>query len=234
MIDKFCASPAEAIGSVSDGATILIGGFGETGIPSELIDALIDTGAGDLSLVLNNAGNGDFGVARLLSTRRVRAITCSFPKGASSHVFQELYRSGDIELRLCPQGTLAEAIRAGGAGIGGFFTRTGVGTLLAEGKEVRDIGGVAHVFEPAIRGNIALIKAEAGDRWGNLTYRAAARNFNPIMAMAAEKTVVQVAHRARLGELDPEAMITPGIFVQAMVHVPAPVSEARLLMQAQS
>lgn len=232
MIDKFCATPAVALGPVADGSTILIGGFGEAGIPSELVDALIESGARDLRLVLNNAGNGEIGVARLMSTGRVRKITCSFPKGSASHIFRDLYESGKIELELYPQGTLAEAIRAGGAGIGGFFTRTGVGTVLAEGKETRCINGIDYVFEAPIRGDIALIKAQSADRWGNLTYRAAARNFNPVMAMAADRTVAQVTERAKLGDLDPEKIVTPGVFVHSVVHVPAPVSEARLLMEA--
>lgn len=234
MINKFCASSAEALGLVADGSTILIGGFGEAGIPSELVDALIESGARDLRLVLNNAGNGEIGIARLLSTGRVRRITCSFPKGPASHIFRNLHQSGKIELELFPQGTLAEAIRAGGAGLGGFFTRTGVGTVLAEGKETRCINGIDYVLEAPIRGNIALIKAQSADRWGNLTYRAAARNFNPVMAMAADRTIAQVTERAELGDLDPETIITPGVFVQSVVHVPMPVSEARLLMEARS
>lgn len=232
MINKFCVTPAEALGPVADGSKILIGGFGEAGIPSELVDALIDSGARDLSLVLNNAGNGEIGVAKLLSTGRVRKITCSFPKGSASHIFRDLYESEKIELELYPQGTLAEAIRAGGAGLGGFFTRTGVGTILTEGKETRRINGCDYVLEAPIRGHIALIKAQSADRWGNLTYRAAARNFNPVMAMAADRTVAQVTERLELGDLDPETIVTPGVFVQSVVHVPTPVSEARLLMEA--
>ena len=233
MIDKFFTNPADALGHVSDGSRILIGGFGEAGVPSELVDALIATDARDLSLVLNNAGNGKIGVARLLSLGRVRKITCSFPKGSASHVFQDLYTSGKIELDLLPQGTLAEAIRAGGAGLGGFYTRTGVGTELAKGKEVREINGAQFVLEAPIRGDIALIKAQSADRWGNLTYRAAARNFNPVMAMAADRTVVQVTEETEIGEMDPEIIVTPGIFVHAVVLIPEPVSEARQLMAVQ-
>ena len=233
MIDKFFTNPADALGHVSDGSRILIGGFGEAGVPSELVDALIATDARDLSLVLNNAGNGKIGVARLLSLGRVRKITCSFPKGSASHVFQDLYTSGKIELDLLPQGTLAEAIRAGGAGLGGFYTRTGVGTEHAKGKEVREINGAQFVLEAPIRGDIALIKAQSADRWGNLTYRAAARNFNPVMAMAADRTVVQVTEETEIGEMDPEIIVTPGIFVHAVVLIPEPVSEARQLMAVQ-
>lgn len=195
----------------------MIGGFGNAGMPSALIDALIDQGATDLTIVNNNAGNGELGLAALLKARRVRKVICSFPRQVDSHVFDALYRAGEIELELTPQGNLAERIRAAGAGIGGFFSPTGFGTLLAEGKETRLIDGRHYVLESPIHADFALIKAHRGDRWGNLVYRKAARNFGPIMAMAATCTIAQVAEVVALGELDPEAIITPGIFVQRVV-----------------
>ena len=190
MIDKIAASVAQALQGVPDGATVMIGGFGTAGIPNELIDGLIEQGARDLTVVNNNAGNGDHGLAALLKAGRVRKIICSFPRQADSHVFDALYRSGKLELELVPQGNLAERIRAAGAGIGAFFTPTGWGTDLAKGKETREIGGKSYVLEHPIYGDVALIKAERGDRWGNLTYRMAARNFGPVMAMAAKNTIV--------------------------------------------
>lgn len=217
MIDKICASLHASVADIHDGATVMIGGFGNAGMPSALIDALIDQGATDLTIVNNNAGNGELGLAALLKARRVRKVICSFPRQVDSHVFDALYRAGEIELELTPQGNLAERIRAAGAGIGGFFSPTGFGTLLAEGKETRLIDGRHYVLESPIHADFALIKAHRGDRWGNLVYRKAARNFGPIMAMAATCTIAQVAEVVALGELDPEAIITPGIFVQRVV-----------------
>ncbi len=202
---------------VRDGATVMIGGFGNAGMPSALIDALIEQGARELTIVNNNAGNGDTGLAALLKAGRVRKIICSFPRQADSHVFDALYHAGKIELELTPQGNLAERIRAAGAGIGGFFSPTGYGTLLAEGKETRLINGRHYVLEAPIHADFALIKALRGDRWGNLVYRKTARNFGPIMAMAAACTIAQVSEVVALGELDPEAIVTPGIFVQRLV-----------------
>lgn len=196
----------------------MIGGFGNAGMPSALIDALLEQGARDLTIVNNNAGNGDTGLAALLKARRVRKIICSFPRQADSHVFDALYRAGEIELELTPQGNLAERIRAAGAGIGGFFSPTGFGTLLADGKETREINGRQYVLESPIHADFALIKAHRGDRWGNLVYRKTARNFGPIMAMAAKCAIAQVSEVVPLGELDPEAIVTPGIFVQRVVR----------------
>ena len=219
MIDKVLPSAAAALADVPDGATVMIGGFGSAGLPNALIDALIDQGASDLTIVNNNAGNGDTGLAALLAAGRVRKIICSFPRQADSHHFDRLYRAGRIELELVPQGNLAERIRAAGAGIGGFFTPTGYGTDLAKGKEVREIGGRMHVFESPIHADYALIQAERGDRWGNLTYRMTARNFGPVMAMAARITVAAVHELVPLGSLDPEAVVTPGLFVKRIVPV---------------
>lgn len=220
MINKTVQTVEQALAGIQDGATILIGGFGTAGIPEELIDGLIAQGAQGLTVVNNNAGNADHGLAALLKTGRVRKIICSFPRQADSYVFDELYRSGKIELELVPQGNLAERLRAAGAGIGGFFTPTGYGTELAKGKETRLIDGRWHVYETPIHGDVALIKAEAGDRWGNLTYRMAARNFGPVMAMAARHTIATVYDYKELGELDPECVVTPGIFVDTVVKVP--------------
>jgi len=222
MIDKTVSTLAEAVAGVPDGATVLIGGFGGAGQPADLIDALIEQGARDLTIVNNNAGNGDSGLAALMKAGRVRRIICSFPRQADSHVFDGLYRAGKIELELVPQGNLAERIRAAGAGIGGFFTPTGFGTQLAQGKETRNIDGRDYVLEYPIKADFALIKAQRGDRWGNLVYRKAARNFNPIMAMAAACTVAQVDEIVPLGALDPEHIVTPGIFVQLVVSRAAP------------
>jgi len=218
MIDKTFATLADAVAGIHDGATVMIGGFGNAGMPSALIAALIEQGARDLTIVNNNAGNGETGLAALLKAKRVRKIICSFPRQADSQVFDALYRAGEIELELTPQGNLAERIRAAGAGIGGFFTPTGYGTLLAEGKETRLINGRHYVFEEPIHADFALIKALRGDRWGNLVYRKAARNFGPIMAMAARTTIAQVREVVALGELDPEVIVTPGIFVQRVVQ----------------
>ena len=220
MIDKRARTVAEALGDVPDGATVLIGGFGTAGIPVELIEGLFEQGARELTVVNNNAGNGDTGLAALLKAGRVRKIVCSFPRQADSHVFDALYRSGRIELELVPQGNLAERLRAAGAGIGAFFTPTGYGTALAAGKETRVINGRGHVLETPIHGDLALIKAERGDRWGNLCYRMAARNFGPVMATAAKRTVATVHEVVELGSLDPEAVVTPGIHVSRLVQVP--------------
>jgi 3-oxoadipate CoA-transferase alpha subunit len=217
MVNKIFESLEAAVADVCDGATVMIGGFGNAGMPSALIEALIAQGARELTIVNNNAGNGETGLAALLKARRVRKIVCSFPRQTDSYVFDALYRSGEIELELTPQGNLAERIRAAGAGIGGFFTPTGYGTLLAEGKETRTIDGRHYVLESPIHADFAFIKAHRGDRWGNLVYRKTARNFGPIMAMAAACTVAQVSELVALGELDPEAIVTPGIFVQRVV-----------------
>lgn len=226
MINKIAPSIAEALAGVQDGATVLIGGFGTSGIPAELIDGLIEQGARDLTIVNNNAGNADYGLAALLKTGRVRKIICSFPRQVDSHVFDELYRSGRIELELVPQGNLAERMRAAGAGIGAFFCPTSYGTELAKGKETREINGKQYVLEYPIHGDVALIKAEAGDRWGNLVYRKAARNFGPVMATAAKLTVATVHEIKELGELDPETVVTPGIFVSKIVKIPRVATQA--------
>ena len=220
MIDKLRSSVLDALADIHDGATVMIGGFGGAGQPAELIDGLIAHGARDLVIVNNNAGNGDTGLAALLKNGQVRKIICSFPRQADSHVFDALYRAGKLELELVPQGNLAERIRAAGAGIGGFFTPTGYGTDLAKGKETREIDGRMYVFESPIHADFALIKAEQGDRWGNLTYRKTARNFGPIMAMAATVSIASVHEVLDLGSIDPEHVITPGLFVQRIVQVP--------------
>ncbi|WP_292044883.1 3-oxoacid CoA-transferase subunit A [Massilia sp. UBA6681] len=217
MIDKTCASLEQAVAGIHDGATIMIGGFGNAGMPAALIDALLAQGARELTIVNNNAGNGETGLAALIRERRVRKMICSFPRQHDSHHFDALYREGGIELELTPQGNLAERIRAAGAGIGGFFTPTGYGTLLAEGKETRVIDGRHYVLESPIHADFALVKALRGDRWGNLVYRKTARNFGPIMAMAAKVTIAQVAEVVELGAIDPETVVTPGIFVQRVV-----------------
>ena len=221
MIDKTVPTTAAAVAGIHDGATIMIGGFGAAGVPLELIDALIQQGARDLTLVNNNAGNADFGVAALLKSKRVRKIICSFPRQTDSQVFDALFRAGEIELELVPQGNLAERIRAAGAGIGAFFTPTGYGTLLARDKETRVIDGRNHVLEYPLHADYALIKADRGDRWGNLTFRKTARNFGPVMASAAKCAIAQVREVVPLGALDPEHIITPGIFVQRVVAITA-------------
>ena len=226
MIDKIAASVADALAGVQDGATVLIGGFGTAGTPGELIDGLIAQGARDLTLVCNNAGNGDHGIAALIKAGRVRKIICSFPRQADSHVFDGLYRSGRIELELVAQGNLAERIRAAGAGIGAFFCPTAYGTELAKGKETREINGKHYVLEYPIYGDVALIKAERGDRWGNLTYRMSARNFGPVMAMASRYTVATVHDIVELGALDPEAIVTPGIHVRHVVRIERVATQA--------
>jgi 3-oxoadipate CoA-transferase, alpha subunit len=225
-MNKIVSSIAQALENVPDGATVMVGGFGTAGIPNELIDGLIAQGANALTVVNNNAGNGDTGLAALLAAGRVKKIICSFPRQTDSHVFDGLYRSGKIELELVPQGNLAERIRAAGAGIGAFFTPTGYGTELAKGKEVRVINGRHYVLEYPIHADLALIKAQCGDAWGNLTYRKAARNFGPIMATAAKRTVASVFDIVPLGSLDPEQIITPGIHVSAVVQVPRSITQA--------
>lgn len=219
MIDKAVTSVEAAVADIRDGASVMIGGFGTAGMPDQLIDALIARGVGDLTIINNNAGNGESGVAALIREGRVRKIICSFPRQSDSHHFDAAYRAGKIELELVPQGNLAARIQAAGAGLGAIFTPTGFGTQLAEGKETREIDGRHHVLEYPIRADFALIKAQRGDRWGNLVYRKTARNFGPIMAMAATTTIAQVAEIVALGEIDPEVVVTPGIFVQRVVAV---------------
>jgi len=220
MINKLVNSIAESLADVKDGSTVLIGGFGGAGMPNELIDGLIAQGAKELTVVNNNAGNGEVGLAALLREGRVRKLICSFPRQADAHHFESLYRAGKVELELVPQGNLAERMRAAGAGIGAFFCPTAYGTDLAKGKETREINGKHYVLEYPIHGDLALVKAEKGDRWGNLTYHKAARNFGPVIAAAAKCTVVQVYETVELGALDPENIVTPGIFVQRVVKVP--------------
>lgn len=221
MLDKRVESLAEAVAGIRDGSTVLIGGFGSSGIPVELTHALLDQGARELTVVTNNAGSGDTDVAALLRERRVRKIICSYPRSSGSVWFEERYRAEELELELVPQGTLSERMRAAGAGLGGFFTPTGADSLLAQGKEVRVIDGRRHVFELPLPGDVALVKADRADRWGNLTYHSAARNFGPTMATAAQLTVVQVRQFVELGELDPECVVTPGVFVNRVVRVAA-------------
>ncbi|MDI2099301.1 3-oxoacid CoA-transferase subunit A [Ruicaihuangia caeni] len=218
MLSKISPSVSDALAGIADGATIMIGGFGLAGQPVELIDALLEQGATDLTVVSNNAGNGDHGLAALLAAGRVRKVICSFPRQSDSHVFDGLYRAGKIELELVPQGNLAERIRAAGAGIGGFFTPTGFGTTLAEGKETRTIDGRDYVLEHPIHADYALISAYRADQLGNLTYRKTSRNFGPVMASAARVTVAQVDRIVPVGSLDPESIITPGIFVTHVVE----------------
>ena len=220
MINKVVASAAAAVADIGPGATVMIGGFGTAGMPSELIDALIAHGASGLTIVNNNAGNADTGLAALLKAGQVKKIICSFPRQTDSWVFDGLYHAGAIELELVPQGNLAERIRAAGAGIGAFYTPTGYGTPLAEGKETRRIDGRDYVLEFPIHADFALIKALRADRWGNLVYRKTARNFGPIMASAARCTIAQVREVVNLGDLDPEHIVTPGIFVQRVVEIP--------------
>jgi 3-oxoadipate CoA-transferase alpha subunit len=219
VIDKAVASSAEAVADIADGAAVMIGGFGTAGMPVELIDALIAHGAGDLTIINNNAGNGETGLAALIKAGRVRKIVCSFPRQSDSHHFDAAFRAGRVELELVPQGNLAARIHAAGSGLGAVFTPTGYGTLLAEGKETRTIDGRDYVLEYPIRADFALIKARQADRWGNLVYRKTARNFGPIMAMAARTTIAQVNEIVPLGSLDPETIVTPGIFVQRVVAV---------------
>jgi len=231
MINKIVQSLADAMAGIKDGSTVLLGGFGAVGQPNQLLDALTEQGAKDLTVVANNAGTGRTGLAGLMAAGRVRKIICSFPRQTDSWVFDELYRSGKIELELVPQGNLAERLRAAGAGVGAFFTPTGFGTELAlnaDGtpKETRRINGRDYVLEYPIHGDLALIKAETGDRWGNLTYRKAARNFGPVMATAAKRTVATVHEVLELGQLDPEAIVTPGIFVSRIVKIERVATQA--------
>jgi 3-oxoadipate CoA-transferase, alpha subunit len=220
MINKFVQSMADAMAGIRDGAVILLGGFGNIGQPHALLNGLIEQGAKDLTVVSNNAGVGRTGLARLLDLGRVRKIICSYPRTADPVVFEELYRAGKIELEIVPQGTMAERIRAAGAGIPAFFTATAVGTKLAAGKEEREIRGRKYLLEESLPGDVALVEAWEADRWGNLTYRSSGQNFNPIMAAAAQLTIVQAQHLAELGALDPEKVMTPGIYVNRVVHVP--------------
>lgn len=221
MTTQFVPDPDAAVASIPDGASVMIGGFGVAGQPVELIEALVRSGARNLTVVNNNAGNGDEGLAALIAAGRVRRIICSFPRQRDSHHFDAKYRAGEIELELVPQGNLAERIRAGGAGIGGFFTPTGYGTLLAEGKETREIEGRHYVFELPLTADFALVKAHHADGMGNLTYRKTARNFGPVMATAARHTIVQVSQVVPTGAIDPEVVVTPGIFVDTVVEVPS-------------
>jgi 3-oxoadipate CoA-transferase alpha subunit len=229
LINKTFESVAAALDGIADGSVIMVGGFGTAGMPSELVDGVIASGARELTIISNNAGNGEIGLAALLKAGRVAKVICSFPRQSDSYVFDELYLAGKVQLEVVPQGNLAERIRAAGSGIGAFYSPTGYGTLLAEGKETRVIDGRNYVLEMPLHADVALIKAENGDRWGNLTYRKAARNFGPIMAMAAKTTIAQVKRIVELGELDPEHIITPGIFVQRVVAVPlSPISNANV------
>ncbi|QHB98862.1 3-oxoacid CoA-transferase subunit A [Epidermidibacterium keratini] len=222
MIDKRVSTMAEALSGVEDGATILVGGFGSAGLPTDLVEALLDTSATDLTVVCNNAGGDDTPIARLIWEKRIRRFICSYPRSVSgAHQVKKRWEEGSFELELVPQGTMSERMRAAGAGLGGFFTPTAGGTMLAEGKETRMIGGRLHVFEEPLPGDYALIKADTADRWGNLTYHASGRNFGPTMASAAATTVVQVRQFVELGELDPEQIITPGIFVDRVIEVGA-------------
>src|SRR6201997_4384435 len=217
MIDKTVQSMAEAMAGIRDGSTVLIGGFGAVGQPNALIDGLIEQGATDLTVACNNAGVGRVGLARLMELGRVRKIICSYPRTSDPVVFEGLYRAGKIELEVMPQGTMAERMRAAGAGIAAFYTPTSVGTLLAEGKELREFSGRQYVLEEAFHGDVALVEAWEADRWGNLTYKSSARNFNPVMATAAALTIAQAQHIVPLGDLDPERIHTPGIYVDRVV-----------------
>lgn len=234
MIDKTVADVPAALADVADGATVLIGGFGESGSPIELIHGLIDQGARELTVVSNNTGNGLVGLAALIKEGRVRRMVCSYPRSSHSRVFPDLFRQGAIELELVPQGTLAERIRAGGAGVPAFFTPTAAGTVLAEGKEEREFDGRRYVMERAIRGDVSLVRADRGDRFGNLVFNKAARNFGPIMCMAAATSIVQVRQIVEAGALDPEHVVTPGIFVDRLVAVPEPAAESVLVAQGVS
>lgn len=231
MIDKSFPTPEAAVADIADGATVMIGGFGEAGSPIELIHALIDQGARELTVINNNTGNGQVGLAALIAARRVRRMICSFPRGTTDTQFPELYRAGEIELELVPQGTLAERIRAGGAGIPAFYTATSAGTPLAEGKEEREFDGRRYVMERGLSADFALVKAEKADRFGNAVYNKAARNFGPIMCMAAKTAVIQVGEIVADGAIDPEHVVTPGIFVQRVVAVAEPALESELIAQ---
>jgi len=226
MINKIVQTMADTMAGIKDGSIVLLGGFGAVGQPNALIDGLIEQGATDLTVACNNAGVGHVGLARLMELNRVRKIICSFPRSSDPVVFETLYRAGKIELEIVPQGTLAERMRAAGAGIPAFYTATAAGTQLSRGKEEREIGGRTYVLEHALPGDVALVEAWQADRWGNLTFRSSGRNFNPVMAMAGKLTVVQSQHMVELGELDPEGIATPGIFVDRVLHLPCgdPVS----------
>lgn len=231
MINKIVNSAKEAVAGIFDGATVMISGFGEAGSPVELIHALVDRGAKDLTVVSNNAGSGHVGLAALIENRQVKKILCSFPRTAISVVFPELYRAGEIELELVPQGTLAERIRAGGAGVPAFYTPTTVNTPLAEGKELREFNGRKYVMEEAIQADFALVKCAAADKYGNLIYNKTARNFGPVMCMAAKTTIVQAKQVVELGSIDPEKVVTPGIFVHRVVEVSNPADESKLVAE---
>ncbi len=231
MINKIEQSISEAVSDIKDGSVIMISGFGEAGSPIELIHALIDQGAKDLTVVSNNTGSGHVGLAALIEHRRVRKMICSFPRTANSTVFPELYGNEEIELELVPQGTMAERIRAGGAGIPAFYTPTSVDTPLEKGKEKREFDGKTYVMEYGIKADFSLVKCEAADRYGNLIYNKTARNFGPIMCTAAENTIIQAKNVVELGELDPEAVVTPGIFVKKVVEVNNPLDESKLVAE---
>lgn len=219
MIDKRVDTIDAALSGIEDGSTILVSGFGNAGSPIRLLEALIDQGAANLTIVSNNAGEGEFGLAALMKAGRVTKVICSYPRSAGSIIFEELYDQGKIELEVVPQGTLSERMRAAGAGIGGFFTPTSAGTLLGANKETREIEGKLHVLETPLKGDVALVKADAGDRWGNLTYNKSARNFGPTMAMAAKLTIAEVKTIKELGEISPEHVVTPGIFVNRVIKL---------------
>ncbi|WP_297093883.1 3-oxoacid CoA-transferase subunit A [uncultured Draconibacterium sp.] len=231
MINKIVNSAKEAVAGIFDGATVMISGFGEAGSPVELIHALVDQGAKDLTVVSNNAGSGHVGLAALIENRQVKKILCSFPRTAISVVFPELYRAGEIELELVPQGTLAERIRAGGAGVPAFYSPTTVNTPLAEGKEIREFNGRQYVMEEAIHADFALVKCSAADKYGNLIYNKTARNFGPVMCMAAKTTIVQAKQVVELGSIDPEHVVTPGIFVHRVVEISNPADESKLVAE---
>lgn len=231
MIDKTVGSAAEAVAGIGDGAVVMIGGFGEVGSPIELIHALIDQGAKDLTAINNNTGNGEVGLAALIGNGQVRKMICSYPRSSHSKLFPELFRAGKIELDLVPQGTLAERIRAGGAGIPAFYTPSSLGTPLAEAKEIREFDGRPYVMEPWLKADFALVKCETADRMGNLVYNKTARNFSPLMCMAAKTTIVQARHIVEPGEIDPEHVITPGIFVDRIVEIGEPLQESLLIAE---
>ncbi len=234
MINKIVKSPAEAVADVFDGAVIMISGFGEAGSPIELIHALIDQGAKNLTVISNNTGSGHVGIASLIEHKRVTKMICSFPRTLNSTVFPELYNKGEIELELVPQGTLAERIRAGGAGVPAFYTPSSVNTPLADGKELREFDGVSYVMEYGIKADFSLVKCEAADRYGNLIYNKTARNFGPIMCTAATQTIVQAKRLVELGDIDPECVVTPGIFVNKAVEVTNPADESKLVAEERS
>jgi len=231
MINKTCPSVAKAVADIPDGATVMVGGFGASDSPIELLHALIDHGASDLTVINNNTGNGEVGLAALIGNGQVKKMICSFPRSSQSKVFPKLYREGRIELEIVPQGTLAERIRSAGAGIPAFYTPTSVGTVLAEGKEFREFGGRGYVLEPWLKADFALIKCEVADPIGNLTYNKTARNFSPLMCMAAKTTIVQTRKLVARGDIDPEHVVTPGIFVNRIIEVPDPVHEDTLIAE---